>query len=296
MKKYAGIHIPLITPFANGRVDFAALSKLVDYYCKSNASSLIPCGTTGESCTLSHDEQKAIISHVVKAVAGRKLVIAGTGSNNTTEAIELTQHALEAGADACLVVSPYYNRPTQEGIAQYYEAIANTVAIDLILYDIPSRTGSLMDVETISRLSQHPRIRGVKEGYGDIGRFQDLAARFLGSDFAVLTGEDTLLFECVALGGDGGVMAAAGVMPNELVKLHQSLVASALPEARALHHSLLPIIRSLFCETNPIVVKYAISQVIGMPYELRSPLTPLTAASKHIIDQQLKALSGVRGL
>lgn len=294
MKKYAGIHVPLVTPFRDGNIDFQALDTLVEYYCNSDAVSLIPCGTTGESCTLTHDEQKEIISHVVRKVAKRKLVIAGTGSNNTLEAIELTRYAYEAGADACLVVSPYYNRPTQEGIVLYFETLAREVPVDIILYDIPGRTGSLMSLDTIVRLAGNPGIKGIKEGYGDITRFQELTGRLRHTDFAILTGEDTLLFECVVLGGDGGVMAAAGLIPNELAKVHRLLVAGALAESRELHHQLLPHIRNLFAETNPIVVKYALSQVLGIPYELRSPLTKATHESCVLIDGSLEALAAIK--
>lgn len=273
MKTYNGIHIPLITPFKNGSIDYNALDKLIEYYCQFNIASISPCGSTGESCTLSHDEQKSIISYVVKKVNGRTKVLAGTGSNNTIEAIELTKYAYEVGVDACLIVSPYYNKPSQEGIIDYYLSISKKIPIDIILYNIPSRTSSLLSVETIKTLSNEKNIKGIKEGYGDLGRFQDLTGHFIDSDFSILTGEDTMLFECLALGGDGGIMAAAGLVTEELIQLKKLMDNSNLIDARNKHHYLLPLINKLFDDTNPILVKYAIAKLLNLPYELRSPLT-----------------------
>lgn len=272
MKTYSGIHIPLVTPFNNKGIDYNALDKLIEYYCQFGVASISPCGSTGESSTLSHDEQKSIISHVVKKVNGRTKVLAGTGSNNTTEAIELTQYAYDHGADACLVVSPYYNKPTQEGIIDYYLSISKKVPIDIIIYNIPSRTSSNLTFETIKVLSQENNIKGIKEGYGDISRFQDLTGYFMDSDFSILTGEDTMLLECLVLGGDGGIMAAAGLIPGDLLELKEYIDKGDLIQARKKHHYLLPLINKLFDETNPILVKYAISKVLEIPDLLRSPL------------------------
>lgn len=290
MKKYAGIHVPLITPFIDGKINWSGLERLVEHYCESDVVSLIPCGTTGENCTLTHEEQRQIIGFVTEKVNRRKLVIAGTGSNNVAEALDLTRYAHQAGVDACLVVSPYYNRPTQKGIIDYYKALVDSVPVDVILYNIPSRTGSDIGLDAIYHLAELPRIVGIKEGLGDMARFQALTSVFRDNPFSVLTGEDTLLFESACLGADGGIMASAGVIPQELARLFGLIQAQHLVEARELHHRLLPLIRSLFVETNPIATKYAICKKLGLPYEVRAPLTAATERGRQLVDACMEGL------
>lgn len=295
MKSYQGIHVPIITPFHDGEIDWGALGKLIDWYKGTGVASIIPCGTTGESCTLDHDEHREIIRFSIERAGSDLNVIAGTGSNSTREAIALTAYAAEAGAKAALVVSPYYNRPTQDGIYEYYADLARAVpGFDLLIYNIPSRTGSNVEVDTIKRLAEIPEIKGVKEGAGNIQSIIDLAHHFLDTDFTVLTGEDTLLFNLCAVGGDGGVMAAAGVCPAELVQVYSLIKAGHLDEARALDRRLRPLVQALFCVINPVAVKYAVAQRIGLPYELRRPLLPITAREREIVEREL-ARAGFAG-
>ena len=288
MKRYQGIHVPLITPFSDGKIDWEAFGKLIDWYKGTGVASIIPCGTTGESCTLNHEEHREIIRFSIERAGPALNVIAGTGSNSTYEAIALTAFAAEVGAKAALVVSPYYNRPTQEGIFEYFADIARAVpGFDLLIYNIPCRTGSNVEVDTVKRLAEIPEIKGIKEGAGDIQSIIDLAHHFLDTDFSVLTGEDTLLFNLCTVGGDGGIMAAAGVCPNELVSVFKLIQAGQLNEARALDRRLRPLIQALFCVTNPVAVKYAVAQRLGIPYELRRPLLPISAREREIVEYEL---------
>lgn len=275
MKKYSGIFVPMVTPFSNGEIDWQSLEKLIKYYISVGVSGIIPCGSTGECSTLTPSEHEEIIGFTIDKVAGRTKVIAGTGANNTAEAVALTRYADSKGADAALVVSPYYNRPTQQGIYNYFCEITNETDIDIIIYNIPSRTGSNVEFETVKKLSKLENIKGIKEGAGDIQQMIDLTYHFKNQDFSILTGEDTLLYNCCALGGDGGIMAAATVCTEQLIEEYQLLVDQKWDEARAIDERLRPVIQALFLETNPIAVKYAVAQLFAIPYEVRSPMTLL---------------------
>ena len=295
MKTYEGIYVPLATPFKEGEIDWESLGKTIEYYVSVGVAGIVPCGSTGECCTLSHDEHNKVIQYSVERVAGRIKVVAGTGSNSTQEAIKLTQAAEQAGADAVLVVSPYYNRPSQEGIYQYFADVAASVTIDIILYNIPARTGSNVDVDTVVRLAQLPNIKGIKEGSGDIQQMTDLAHHFYDQDFAILTGEDSLLFQLSCLGGNGGIMAAACVYPEQLVEVHELVRTGQLQQARALDRLLRPVVKALFLEANPVVVKYAVSRKLGIPYELRKPLLPVTEHNRQRVDAAMQSLESSLG-
>lgn len=290
VKTYAGVFVAMTTPFdEKGSVDYDGLDTLIDFYVGSGVAGVVPCGTTGEASTLSVSEHREVIKRTVATVAGRVKVIAGTGANNTLEAIALTRAACDAGADAALVVTPYYNRPPDRGVIDYYEQVAACSTLDIIAYNIPSRTGKNMSAELIGRLALIPALKGVKDGSGDIAQMADLIHQFTGTDFAILTGEDTLLMECCCLGGDGGIMAAAAVLPAELSKLYTLVATGELAAAQRLNKKLRPIVKGLFCESNPIPVKYALHKLFGLSASLRSPMCELDP-SKHVFVDALLAL------
>ncbi|AJR09196.1 4-hydroxy-tetrahydrodipicolinate synthase [Photobacterium gaetbulicola] len=290
MNTYEGIYVPLVTPFKNGDIDWESLGQSIEYYISVGVAGIVPCGSTGECCTLSHDEHNKVIQFSVEQVAGRIKVVAGTGSNSTYEAIKLSQAAEQAGADAVLVVSPYYNRPSQEGIYQYFADVAASVNIDVILYNIPARTGSNISVDTVVRLSEIANIKGIKEGSGDIQQMTDLAHHFYDQDFAILTGEDTLLYQLSTLGGNGGIMAAACVYPEQLIKVHQLVRDGKSLQASELDRLLRPVIKALFLEANPVVVKYAVSLKLDIPYELRKPLLPVTESNRQRVEAAMRTV------
>lgn len=291
VKTYSGVYVAMTTPFTKlGAVDYDALDTLIDFYVRSGVAGVVPCGTTGEASTLSVSEHREVIKRTVDKVASRVKVIAGTGANNTLEAIALTRAACDAGVDAALVVTPYYNRPPDRGVVDYYEQVAACSPLDIIAYNIPARTGKNMSADLIGRLAEIASLKGVKEGAGDIGQMADLVHRFTGTDFAVLTGEDTLLLECCAMGGDGGIMAAAAVIPAELNQLYTLLAKGELSAAQALNKRLRPIVQGLFCESNPIPVKYALHKMFGMSPALRSPMCELDPSKHELVERLLKLL------
>jgi 4-hydroxy-tetrahydrodipicolinate synthase len=287
-----GSMVALITPFKEGRIDYAALEALVEWQIASGQKALVPCGSTGESATLSHEEHGEVVAAVIKTAAGRVPVIAGTGSNATAEAIRLTRDAERAGAAAALLISPYYNKPTQDGIVEHYRAVANATGLPLIVYNIPGRTGSTIEPSTLQRLSEIDRIVGVKEATGSLDRVMDTIAA-CGERFAMLSGEDSLTLPMIAMGGHGVISAVANVIPTEMAQLADAALAGRWDEARRLHYRILPVIRACFLETNPIPVKAALAMLGRCRDELRLPLVPMTAAGRDRLGAALAA-SGVR--
>jgi 4-hydroxy-tetrahydrodipicolinate synthase len=272
---FTGSMVALITPFRDGKVDWQSLEALVDFHIESGTNGIVPCGTTGESATLSHQEHDDVIKGVIKAVNKRLPVIAGTGSNSTDEAVRLTREAEKSGADGALMISPYYNRPTQEGIYQHYKKVASEVGIPIIVYNIPGRTGSKIEPETLARLAEIENIAGVKEATGSVDQAIDVI-RLCGDNLAVYSGEDTLTFSLMALGGKGVISTVANVAPKEMAQLTQACLNGQWEKGRDLQLSLTPLIRSLFIETNPIPVKTAAALMGKCTSELRLPLTPMT--------------------
>jgi 4-hydroxy-tetrahydrodipicolinate synthase len=269
-----GAMTALITPFRDGKIDSAALERLVESQIEAGIHGLVPCGTSGEAATLSHEEHTAVVRLTVKAARGRVPVIAGTGSNSTAEAIRLTREAKEVGADAALVISPYYNRPTQEGLFRHYEALAEAGGLPIIMYNIPSRTGCRIEVDTLARLASVPNIVGVKEATGSIENALDIV-RACGSEFALYSGEDALTLPIVAVGGHGVISAVANVVPREMADLTTASLEGRLADARAAQLRLLPLIHACFIETNPIPVKTALAMIGTCREEFRLPLTPM---------------------
>ncbi|RJQ54776.1 MAG: 4-hydroxy-tetrahydrodipicolinate synthase [Actinobacteria bacterium] len=275
--------IPIITPFNDDySVDEDGLRALVDYLIdKQSAHAIVPCGTTGESPTLSHQEHIRVIEIVVDAVAGRVPVIAGAGSNSTREAIELTKAAADAGVDATLQVGPYYNRPSQAGIAEHYRAIAAACPLPIIIYNIPSRTGRNIEPATIAELSKVENIVGLKDASGDINQAGAILRATRNEHFYVWAGEDALTLPLLALGGQGAVAAIAHVMGDDVCAMASAVRAGDLPAARAIYDRTIDLIAALFCEPNPAPVKQAL-EWLGQPAgPLRPPLARMTEAGKE---------------
>jgi 4-hydroxy-tetrahydrodipicolinate synthase len=277
---FSGSLVALVTPFKNGKIDEKRLAELIEWHIRSGTHGIVPCGTTGESATLSHEEHTRVVKLVVESVKKRVPVIAGTGSNCTAEAIRLTREAQEVGADGALMISPYYNRPTQEGIYQHYKAVAEAVSgFPIIFYNIPSRTGSNIEPHTMARLAEIDNIVGVKEAAGSIDQVLNIFST-CGDRLAVLSGEDSLTFSMMSLGGKGVISTAANVVPQEMAELANACLTKQWDKAARLQLRLIPLIRALFIETNPIPVKTALALMGRCELELRLPLVPMAEANR----------------
>jgi len=283
-----GSMVALATPMhPNGDVDWEALDRVVDIHLENGTDSIVAVGTSGESATLDYDEHLEVVKRVVKRVAGRIPVIAGTGANSTREAIEMTRGAKEAGADACLLVTPYYNKPTQEGLVLHYTAVAEAVDIPQILYNVPGRTACDMQPETVVRLASVKNIVGIKEATGDIDR-----ARFLventPEDFAIYSGDDGTAIELILAGGQGNISVTANIAPAQMSELCRLGLEGKAEEARALQAKLMPLHNAMFTESNPIPVKWAMHELGWCDTGIRLPLTPLSASLRAPLVDVLK--------
>ena len=285
--KLEGSMVALVTPFKSGAVDYDALGRLIDFQIAGGTQGLVPCGTTGESPTLSHDEHDAVIEFTVKRAAGKVPVIAGTGSNCTAEALRLTQHAKDAGADACLVVNPYYNKPTQQGMVEHIAALAK-VALPIVLYNIPGRTGIELTPETMIRMYQEiDQVVAVKEATGKLDVSSALAAE---CDITILSGDDSLTLPIGAVGGRGVISVVANIVPGEVRKLTDAVLAGDLPAATRQHLRLFPLFKGAFVETNPIPIKAAMAMAGMIRDELRLPMTSLLAKNRPALAEILRSL------
>ena len=283
----SGSIVALVTPMhASGNVDWAALERLIELHVASGTAAIVPVGTTGESATLSVEEHSEVIRHTVTAVAGRMPVIAGTGANATAEAIELTAVARDLGADACLLVTPYYNKPTQEGLYRHFRAIAEAVEIPQILYNVPSRTGCDMLNDTVLRLCEVPNIVGIKDATGNVERGRELIAR-CPPGFAVYSGDDATAVELMLAGGRGNISVTANVDPARMAALCRAALAGDAALARSLDAELAEINRVLFIESNPIPVKWALQEMGLIGPGIRLPLTPLSAGCQAPVRKAL---------
>ena len=288
----AGSMVALVTPMdAQGRLDWDSLSKLVDFHLQNGTHAIVAVGTTGESATLDVNEHIEVIRYVVKQVAGRIPVIAGTGANSTREAIELTSNAKTAGADACLLVTPYYNKPTQEGLYQHFKAIAEAVDIPQILYNVPGRTSCDMQADTVIRLSKVKNIIGIKEATGDLVRAKAILDG-VDKDFIVLSGDDPTAVELILMGGKGNISVTANVAPREMADLCEAALEGNAEKARAINEKLMPLHKDLFCEANPIPVKWALVEMGLMQKGIRLPLTWLSEGCHEKVRTALRQ-SGV---
>ena len=279
---FRGSFTALVTPFRDGALDEKALRGLVDWQIDEGTHGLVPVGTTGESPTVSHDEHKRVVEWTVEQAAGRVPVIAGAGSNNTTEAIDLARHAEKAGADAALVVTPYYNKPGQEGLYQHYKAIAGAVGIPIIIYNIPGRSVVDMSVETMARLFELPNIVGVKDATANLARVSQQRAA-MGSSFNQLSGEDATALAFMAHGGDGCISVASNVAPKLCAQLQNACLAGDFRTALHVQDRLFPLFQALFVETNPSPTKYALSVLGKIVDEARLPMVPVSDTTKQIV-------------
>ena len=274
-----GLYTALITPFtADGKVDYASFDRLLEQQMEAGVDGVVPCGTTGESPTLSPTEHKQVIAHTVKRVNRRAQIVAGTGSNSTQEAIELSLHAREVGADACLLVSPYYNKPTQEGLYHHYKAVAEAVKIPCVLYNVPGRTSSRIEVETIRRLSQVKHINAVKDAVGDID-FTSQTISVLSSNFVSITGTDSQIYPSMMLGGKGVISVLSNAVPKLVREMVDYCLKGKWEQGRKLHFKMWSLANNLFRETNPIPVKMAL-YLLGV-IDHAEPRLPLTIADSY---------------
>lgn len=285
---FQGSMVALVTPMhPDGKLDEEALARLVAFHIEHGTDAIVAVGTTGESATLDHQEHAEVVRQVIQLAGGRIPVIAGTGSNSTREAIELTRHAKEAGADACLLVTPYYNKPTQEGLYQHFKAIAEAVAIPQILYNVPGRTAVDMLPETVERLAQIDNIIGVKEATGDIERGKDIMQR-CGEAFEVYSGDDATAMELILAGARGDISVTANVAPRDMHDMCAAALAGDRDTAMAINSRLETLHKNLFIEANPIPVKWALHDMGLISNGIRLPLTVLSEANQVVVHQALQ--------
>ena len=285
---FSGSCTALVTPFDGGQLDKNAFCKLVEWQIESGTDALIPVGTTGESPTLSHEEHDVVVELCIKQAAGRVPVIAGAGSNSTAEAVRLAKHAADAGADAVLIVSPYYNKPTQDGLYQHFGAVAKAVSVPVIVYDIPGRSIVQVTEETLVRLAaDYPNISGIKDATADVARPTRIR-NLLGADFAQLSGEDATALPYLAAGGHGCISVTANIAPKLLSDMHKAWTAGDIAAAQAINERLMPLHDAMFCEASPGPVKYA-AELLGIcSAETRLPLCEIAPASKARVEAALR--------
>ncbi|MBI4430215.1 MAG: 4-hydroxy-tetrahydrodipicolinate synthase [Candidatus Omnitrophica bacterium] len=284
---FQGSMVALVTPFRDGSIDWDTLKKLADWHMDQGTDIIIPCGTTGESATMSHEEHRAVMDFVIEHVDGRVPVICGAGSNSTEEAVGLVKHAKKAGAAGVLVVTPYYNKPTQEGLYRHYEYIAGKVDIPIVLYNVPGRTGVSISPQTVARLRKIPNIVAIKEASGSIEQtcqILDLC------DITVISGEDALTWPLMAVGAKGVISVTANVMPGRVSKMVHAALEKDMETAKRLHRELFRLNKVMFIETNPIPVKTALGMMGLIKPELRLPLCEMSSANKEELSRVLKEL------
>lgn len=292
---FKGSYVALVTPFRKGRVDEARLKSLVDFHLENGTDGLVPCGSTGESATLSHEEHRRVTEIVIKAAKGRIPVLAGAGSNSTAETVELVHHAEKAGASGVLLVVPYYNKPTQEGLYQHFKTVAKSSRLPIILYNIPGRSAVNMSVETVIRLAQDcPTIVGIKEASGSMDYTSQLLGTLGANRFTVLSGDDSLTLPLLSLGAKGVISVVANLLPAAVAELCRSWMHGHAARALELHTQLFPLTRSLFLETNPIPVKAAMAQLKLCSDELRLPLVPMSDGPRQALLHALRTCPLVR--
>jgi len=291
---FRGTYTAIVTPFRDGAIDEAALTALVEWQIESGITGIVPVGTTGESPTLDHAEHTRVIKLVVDAARGRCKVIGGTGSNSTAEAIALTQEAEAVGVDAALLVTPYYNKPTQEGLFRHYQAIASRTKLPLILYSIPGRCGIDIAVDTAVRLAREcPNVVSIKEAGGSVERVSQLRAA-LPAGFTILSGDDSLTLPFMSVGAEGVISVASNIIPREMVRMVEAFSTGNLAEARELHGRYYPLFRDLFIETNPIPIKTAVSMAGRIAPDFRLPLCEMSPANAAKLLATLRNLNLVK--
>ncbi len=282
---FTGSIVALVTPFKNGVVDYDKLEELVEYHIDNGTNGIIPCGTTGESPTLTHSEHGEVVGKVIETANGRIPVIAGTGSNSTSEALSLTKHAEKTGAAGSLIITPYYNKPTQRGLFEHYKAIAEEVDIPIIIYNVPSRTGVSINPETVARLYEYKNIVAIKEATGNI----DQASHILSlCDIIVLSGDDSLTLPIMSVGGKGVVSVLANILPGDVSDIVSNFLNGEFEKAQSLHRRLFSICKAMFIETNPIPVKTAMKLLGRLNGEMRLPMCKMSDENENKLKEVLK--------
>ena len=284
---FKGSMVAIVTPFKNGKVDEKALGDLIEFQIKNGTDVIVPCGTTGESATLSHEEHQRVVEFTVKTVNKRVPVVAGAGSNSTSETIDLANYAKKAGADGVLLITPYYNKPTQEGLYQHFKKVTDSVDIPVILYNVPGRTGVNMLPSTVARLRTIKNIVGIKEATGDLKQISELI-RLCGRDFDVISGDDFTTLPMLAIGGTGAISVTTNIVPADAAAMFDNFFAGKREEALTYHFKMEPLHSFMFIETNPIPVKTSLALMGKIAEEFRLPLCPMADANKDKLKKALK--------
>jgi 4-hydroxy-tetrahydrodipicolinate synthase len=284
---FKGSMVAIVTPFKNGKVDEQALGDLIEFQIKNGTDVIVPCGTTGESATLSHEEHHRVVEFTVTAVNKRVPVVAGAGSNSTSETIDLANYAKKAGANGALLITPYYNKPTQEGLFQHFKKVTESVDIPIILYNVPGRTGVNMLPATVARLRAFKNIVGIKEATGDLKQISELI-RLCGRDFDVLSGDDFTTLPMLAIGGTGAISVTTNIVPGDAAAMFDNFFAGKMEEALKYHFKMEPLHSLMFIETNPIPVKTSLAMMGKINEEFRLPLCAMTDANKDKLKKALQ--------
>jgi 4-hydroxy-tetrahydrodipicolinate synthase len=284
---FKGSIVAIVTPFKNGKIDEESYRELIEFQIENGTSAIVPCGTTGESATLGIEEHNRVIDICIDAVKKRVPVIAGTGGNSTSEAIELTEHAKKNGADASLQVTPYYNKPTQEGLYEHFKAIAKAVALPQVLYNVPGRTSVNMLPQTVARLAELPEIVAIKEASGSLGQMAEII-QLAGDKITLLSGDDYVTLPVLAIGGKGVVSVVANIVPGDTADMVNAYEAGQVDQARELFYRLFPLCQAMFYETNPIPVKTSLALMGKIDGEMRLPLCPLAPANLEKLKKALR--------
>lgn len=277
MTQFRGAFVAIVTPFIDGKVDEQGLKDLIEFQIENGTHGIVPCGTTGESATMSHEEHHRVVEITIKTVNGRVPVMAGSGSNSTAESIELTKHAKEAGADGALMITPYYNKPTQDGLYAHFKAIAEAVDIPIVMYNVPSRTSVNMLPETVARCAEIDNIVGIKEATGNMNQVSEVIM-LCPDNFSVLSGDDFTCMAQVAIGGNGVISVTSNVAPNDMASMMDAALAGNFDDAGKLHYKMLPLMKAMFIETNPVPAKTTL-ELMGK-IKSSTPRLPLTKMSE----------------
>ncbi len=289
MNTFRGAFVAIVTPMIDGKIDEQGLKDLIEFQIAGGTHGIVPCGTTGESATMSHEEHHLVVELTIKTVNGRVPVLAGTGSNSTSETIELTRHAKEAGADGALVITPYYNKPSQEGLYQHFKAVAEAVDIPIILYNVPSRTSVNMLPETVARCAAIKNIVGIKEATGSLAQISEVI-RVCPDDFAVMSGDDPTCMATVAIGGTGVISVTSNVEPKDMAQMLDAALAGDFAKARELHYKLFPLMQAMFYDTNPVPAKASLAMMGKIKTDdVRLPMVGLNDAIRDKLRQAISA-------
>ncbi|MFC1845409.1 4-hydroxy-tetrahydrodipicolinate synthase [Thermodesulfobacteriota bacterium] len=288
MSIFRGAFVAIVTPFIDGQIDEQGLVDLIEFHIANGTHGIVPCGTTGESATMSHEEHHRVVELTVKTVNGRVPVVAGSGSNSTSEAIDLTSNARDAGVDGVLMVSPYYNKPSQEGLYRHYKAVAEAVDVPIILYNVPSRTSSNVMPQTVARLAQIDNIVGIKEATADLNQISQLI-RLCPDDFSVLSGDDFTSMPTVLIGGTGVISVTSNVAPRDMADMMDAALAGDLAKANQMHYKLFPLMQAMFYDTNPVPAKKTL-EIMGK-IKSGTPRLPLCSMDDDTLARLKAALS-----